>query len=149
MRITKLILIKYRGLDEDSKVNFNKAIVSTDNQSSGLLNLIKKDNQNPYQSLQYPKPNTDSIDILYSKIEGHKYRINQFADLVLDKNNNVPIFLHDENGVDSVTNNIEYGKQYSQKLRNEFFDVTLINDTLSEYKFILKSLINKTLKSIR
>ena len=149
LKVQKYLNNNYQDLYENHKINFNKAIISTDNQSSGLMNLIRKDNQNPYQSLQYPKPNTDSIDILYSKIEGHKYRINQFADLVLDKNNNVPIFLHDENGVDSVTNNIEYGKQYPQKLRNEFFDVTLINDKLSEYKFILKSLINKTLKSIR
>lgn len=149
LKVQKYLNNNYQDLYENHKINFNKAIISTDNQSSGLMNLIRKDNQNPYQSLRYPKPNTDSIDILYSKIEGHKYRINQFADLVLDKNNNVPIFLHDENGVDSVTNNIEYGKQYPQKLRNEFFDVTLINDTLPEYKFILKSLINKTLKSIR
>ena len=62
--------------------------------------------------MQYPKPNLNSIDVLYSKIEGHKYRINQFSDLVLDKNNNQAIFLHDENGVDGVPNNIDYTKQY-------------------------------------
>ena len=149
LKIQKYLNNNYQDLYENHKVNFNEAIVSTDNQSSGLLNLIRKDNQNPYQSLQYPKPNSNSIDILYSKIEGHKYRINQFSDLVLDKNNNQAIFLHDENGVDSVPNNIDYTKQYPQKLRNEFFDITLINDKLSEYKFILKSIINKTLKSIR
>ena len=149
LKIQKYLNNNYQDLYENHKVNFNKAIISTDNQSSGLLNLIKKDNQNPYQSLQYPKPNTDSIDVLYSKIEGHKYRINQFADLVLDKNNNQSIFLYDENGVDKIPNNIDYTRQYPQKLRNEFFDITLINDQLSEYKFILKSLINKTLKSIR
>ena len=139
---------------ENHKINFNKAIISTDNQASGLLDLIKKDNQNPYQSISYPKINTNSLDILYSKIEGHKYRINQFADLVFDKNNNQAIFIHDENGVDKVLNNIQYSKinnlqLKNQKLRNEFFDITFINDVLSEYKFILKSQLNKTLKSIR
>ena len=89
------------------------------------------------------------MDVLYSKIEGHKYRVNQFSDLVLDKNNSEPIYIVEENGVDKTINNVDYNKQYPQKFRNEFFDVTLINDTLSEYKFILKSLINKTLKSIR
>jgi hypothetical protein len=141
-------------LYENHKVNFNKAIVSTDNQSSGLLNLIKKDNQNPYQSLQYPKLNIDSVDVLYSKIEGHKYRINQFADLVADKNNNQVIFLHEENGVDKIPNNINYQKINSlqlqnQKFRNEFFDITLINDKETDYKFILKTQLNKTIKSIR
>jgi hypothetical protein len=149
LKIQKYLNNNYQDLYENHKVNFNEAIVSTDNQSSGLLNLIKKDNQDPYQTLKYPIRNIDSVNVLYSKIEGHKYRVNQFSDLVLDKNNNVPIFLHDENGVDSVPNNIDYTKQFPQKLRNEFFDVTLINDTLSEYKFILKSLINKTIKSIR
>ena len=154
LKIQKYLNNNYQDLYENHKVNFNKAILSTDNQSSGLLNLIRKDNQNPYQSLQYPKINSDSLDILYSKIEGHKYRINQFSDLVLDKNNNEVIYLHDENGVDKIPNNIQYPKinnlqLQTQKLRNEFFDVTLINDKLSEYKFILKSLINKTLKSIR
>jgi len=149
LKIQKYLNDNYQDLYENHKINFNKAIISTDNQASGLLNLIKKDNQNPYQSISYPKINTNSLDILYSKIEGHKYRINQFADLVLDKNNDQSIFLHDENGVDKIPNNIDYTKQYPQKLRNEFFDVTLINDKLSEYKFILKSQLNKTLKSIR
>jgi len=149
LKIQKYLNNNYQDLYENHNINFTKAIISTDNQSSGLLNLIKKDSQNPYQSLSYPKSNIGSIDILYSKIEGHKYRINQFADLVLDKNNDQAIFLHEENGVDKVPNNIDYSKQYPQKLRNEFFDVTLINDKESDYKFILKSLINKTLKSIR
>jgi len=152
LKVQKYLNGDYQDLYENHNINFNKAIISTDNQSSGLLNLIKKDNMNPYQSIQYPKVNSDSLDILYSKIEGHKYRINQFADLVLDKNNNIPIFLNDENGVDKVPNNIDYSKINTfnnQKFRNEFFDITLINDKVSEYKFILKSLINKTLKSLR
>lgn len=104
--------------------------------------------------LSYPKINSDSLDILYSKIEGHKYRINQFADLVLDKNNNQPIFFHDENGVDKYVNNINYDKINSmvlkdQKFRNEFFDVTFIQDKESDYKFIFKLLIDKTLNSHR
>lgn len=154
LKIQKYLNDNYQDLYENHKINFNKAIISTDNQASGLLNLIKKDNQNPYQSISYPKINTNSLDILYSKIEGHKYRINQFADLVFDKNNNQAIFIHDENGVDKVLNNIQYSKinnlqLKNQKLRNEFFDITFINDVLSEYKFILKSQLNKTLKSIR
>jgi hypothetical protein len=104
--------------------------------------------------LQYPKLNIDSVDVLYSKIEGHKYRINQFADLVADKNNNQVIFLHEENGVDKIPNNINYQKINSlqlqnQKFRNEFFDITLINDKETDYKFILKTQLNKTIKSIR
>jgi hypothetical protein len=154
LKVQKYLNSNYQDLYENHKINFNKAIISTDNQSSGLLNLIRKDNSNPFHSLKYPIKNADSVDVLYSKIEGHKYRINQFADLVLDKNNNVPIFLHDENGVDRYVNNVDYNKiknltKKNQKFRNEFFDITFINDKESDYKFIIKSHLNKTLKSIR
>jgi hypothetical protein len=152
LKVQKYLNNNYQDLYENHNINFTKAIIATDNQSSGYLNLIKKDNANPYQSLQYPKVNPDSLDILYSKVEGHKYRINQFSDLVLDKNNDIPIFLYSLNGVDFVPNNIDYAKVNTlktQPLRNEFFDVTLINDQNPEYKFILKTLINKTVKSLR
>ena len=36
-----------------------------------------------------------------------------------------------------------------QKFRNEFFDVTFIQDKESDYKFIFKLLIDKTLNSHR
>ena len=149
LKVQKYLGKDYQDLFENHKINFSKAIVSTDNQSSGLLNLIKKDNSNPYQSLQYPIKKVNSMDVLYSKIEGHKYRVNQFSDLVLDKNNSEPIYIVEENGVDKTINNIDYNKQYPQKFRNEFFDITLINDSESDYKFILISELNKTLKSIR
>lgn len=152
LKVQKYLNNNYQDLYENHNINFTKAIVSTDNQSSGYLNLIKKDNANPYQSLQYPIINPNSLDVLYSKIEGHKYRINQFSDLVLDKNNNIPIFLHSLNGVDFTPNNIDYAKVNTlntQPFRNEFFDVTLINDEHKEYKFIMKTFINKTVKSLR
>ena len=153
LKSQKYVGQNYQDIFEKS-VNFNKLIVSTDNQSSGLLNLNFNDKKDPYRMLSYPKINSDSLDILYSKIEGHKYRINQFADLVLDKNNNQPIFFHDENGVDKYVNNINYDKINSmvlkdQKFRNEFFDVTFIQDKESDYKFIFKLLIDKTLNSHR
>lgn len=144
----------YQDVIEDHNINFNKAIVSTDNQSSGLLNLIRNDKARPFEMLKYPIVNGSSVDILYSKVEGHNFRFNQFVDIVADKNNNVPIFKYDINGVDREVSNINYQKVSdlrlkNQKLRNEYFDVTLINDKESQYKFILKALLNKTLKSDR
>lgn len=146
----------YKDIYENHKINFNKAIISTDNQSSGMLHLFPNDKTYPYEMLKYPKIQTDHVDVLYSKIEGHKYRINQFRDIVRDKNNNIPIFVHDINGVDRTVNNVNYEKINhqalgNQKFRNEFFDVTLINDEPNNknYKFIFKMLINKILKSDR
>lgn len=152
LKVQKYLNSNYQDLYENHGVNFNKLVISTDNQSSGLLNLIKKDASNPFQTLQYPKINLDSLDVLVSRVEGHKFRVNQFADLVKDKNNSEAIFLHSENGVDREINNVDYNKIASfnnQKFRNEFFDVEFINDEESNYKFIVKLLLNKTLNSIR
>ena len=69
-------------------------------------------------------------------------------------NNNLPIFEHDENGVDRYPVNLEYDKVNnellrSQKLRNSWFDITLIQDESDKYKMVLNLLFNKTLKSIK
>lgn len=154
LKVQKYVTNNYQDILEES-VNFNKLIVSTDNQSSGLMNLILNDKTNPYLTMStYPKVNANSLDVTYSKVEGHKYRVNQFADLVLDKNNNIPIFIHDENGVDRYVNNIDYTKVNNlmlgnQKFRSEFFDIMLIQDKERDYKMIFKFLVNKTLDSRR
>jgi len=159
-------LRNYKVINEENQdlffthlFNFNKAIISTDNQSSGKLLLNPKNKNNPFESIDYPKINNTNlsdlkIDTLYSKVEGNKYRLNQFFDIVEDKNNNLPIFINDENGVDRYPVNLEYDKVNNellrtQKLRNSWFDVTLIQDESSEYKMVFNLLLNKTLKSIK
>ena len=139
--------------------NFNEAIVSTDNQSSGKLTLALKDKDNPFQSIDYPKLNNTNpldlkMDTLYSKIEGNKYRLNQFFDIVADKTNGLPIFENSLNGVDREPVNLNYNKinnefLKNQKFRNTWFDVTFKQSASDEYKMVLNLILNKTLKSFK
>ena len=139
--------------------NFNEALISTDNQSSGKLILNARNKNNPFESIDYPKINTlnpsnPKIDTLYTKIEGNKFRLNQFFDIVADKNNGQPIFLNQKNGVDKIPNNLNYNKVNNeqlrnQKFRNSWFDINFKQDQSSEYKMVMNLLLNKTLKSVR
>ncbi len=139
--------------------NFNEALISTDNQSSGKLILNARNKNNPFESIDYPKINTlnpldTKIDTLYTKIEGNKFRLNQFFDIVADKNNGQPIFLNQKNGVDKIPNNLNYNKVNNeqlrnQKFRNSWFDITFKQDQSSEYKMVMNLLLNKTLKSVK
>jgi len=71
---------EYHVLDE----NFDRAVVYNSEQVSGMLNLRISPKNDPQGILDYPKINTASIDILYSK-EENKYRFNQFYDITKDR----------------------------------------------------------------
>ncbi len=95
---------KPNGVDRNSLVDFNwdKAIVFTDDQVSGYLNLFRKTN-NPYTDLQYPSIGLNSIGILYSNKERH-FRFNTFWDITNDRQNLTQIWQTSENGVNKVIN---------------------------------------------
>lgn len=71
---------EYHVLDE----NFDRAVVYNSEQVSGMLNLTISPKNDPQGILGYPKVNTASIDILYSK-EENKYRFNQFWDITRNR----------------------------------------------------------------
>ena len=77
--------------------NFDSAIVYNTEQVSGKLNLIHQIDSDPLMSVQYPKINSDSIDVLWSK-EEQRYRFNQFWDITKDRMNNVAMFNTEPNG---------------------------------------------------
>jgi hypothetical protein len=64
--------------------NFDQAIIYNSGQISGYLNLNIFPKNNVVLAQEYPKINTNSIDILVSKVE-HKYRFNQFWDITKDR----------------------------------------------------------------
>lgn len=64
--------------------NFDEAVVYNSEQCSGLLKLTLKKKNDPRCLYDYPKIGVDHIDILYSK-EEHKYKFNQFYDIVKDR----------------------------------------------------------------
>ena len=64
--------------------NFDQAVVYNSEQVSGYLNLNLFPKNNITLSLDYPRINPNSIDILFSK-EENKYRFNQFWDITRDR----------------------------------------------------------------
>ena len=64
--------------------NFDRAVVYNSEQVSGMLRLNISPKNDPQAILDYPKINTSSIDILYSK-EENKYRFNQFYDITSNR----------------------------------------------------------------
>jgi hypothetical protein len=64
--------------------NFDKAVIYNTEQVSGYLNLNIFPKNNITLANTYPKINTGSIDILFSK-EENKYRFNQFWDITKNR----------------------------------------------------------------
>lgn len=81
--------------DDNQKVEtdtlyFNKAIVYNGQQSSGMLELENKPMNNLKLYLTFPKFNTDSKTITFTKSDNF-YQYNTFWDIVKDKS--IPLFL--------------------------------------------------------
>lgn len=64
--------------------NFDQAVIFNSEQVSGYLNLNIFPKNNIVLAQEYPKVNTDTIDILVSK-EEQRYRFNQFWDITKDR----------------------------------------------------------------
>jgi hypothetical protein len=79
-----------RKIETDSDY-FNKSIIYNDQQSSGVLQLVDKPQNNLKAYLSYPKYNTDSKTILFSKRDNF-YQYNTFWDVVKDKT--IPLFIN-------------------------------------------------------
>lgn len=110
------------GVDRNQLLDFNwdKAIIFSDDQISGYLNLFPKTN-NPYQDLIYPITNSNSFSILYSNKEQHT-RFNSFWDITKDRNTVTQMWQTQGNGVDKLINPlyVDYSKPLTQakKFRN-------------------------------
>jgi len=72
--------------EPDNQVYFTQCIVYNNQASTGLLNLIPKDMNNRAQYRQYPIYNTNSIDVLVTKVT-HLYNINMLWNNQITANN--------------------------------------------------------------
>jgi hypothetical protein len=66
-------ILKYEDFDNyyepDETLYFTQSVVYNKQASTGLMNLVPKDINNMSQYISYPKYNTNSIDILVSKVD--------------------------------------------------------------------------------
>lgn len=138
--------------------NFDHAIIHNTEQVSGVLNMNLMPKKNPIISLQYPKINPTSIDVLYSK-EEQKYRMNQFWDITRDRgeftypNVQQPIWNTELNGYKRQLNfnNLDYQKPAFQrkKFRHYTAHALLYRNVSGPVKMLFKLTNNKNLYSPR
>jgi hypothetical protein len=121
-------------------VTFNKAIVYSDRENTGLLELFPSNPDNMYQSSLYPQPTMDSTQVEVYNSE-NVWRINDIWNGVRKGLNNIPIWLTDVANVNRHLNPqaISYQMNDFDKnpLRGTTFGIKLINDKWSNYKFMV------------
>jgi hypothetical protein len=95
---------------------FNKAVLYNGQQSTGLLNLVKKPMNNLSAYNQYPIYNTDSKTILFTKSDSF-YQYNTFWNVVKDKAQTLFDVTCESLSVDKVINqsNMDYGTRSYRK----------------------------------
>lgn len=118
---------------------FNKAFIYNSQQNSGQLNLIPQIKNDMSQNLQYPKHNTDSIDILQSEMNG-KWSFNYFYNMVRNEASGLPVWLYDCNQIDKNLDSrlLDYKNSFKDRLRGDYFIVRLQQDIESRFKMIFR-----------
>lgn len=124
---------------ETDNIYFNKAILYNGQQSSGILELIAKPLNNLQGYMSYPKYNTLSKTILYTKVD-NIYQYNTFWDVVNSKTS--PLFIRscESLSIDKVINqdNMQYTSRSFRKdpLRAKDLHVRHILDDTSSYLLV-------------
>lgn len=130
-------------------VYFNKAVLYNNQQCSGIRNLHPKPKGKLSLYFNYPKTNSDSIDIIYTKSDNF-FNYNQIWDVVKNPNNHNPIWNESciNKSIDRELNNtkFDYSNRSHQKtkLRAKNLKVRHIQDLHSRYKFISKFVNSQT-----
>lgn len=124
---------------EKYDVGFNKAYIYNKDSNSGLLNLVKTEENNYHQQVLYPKQNTNSIDVLVTPNQD-KWYFNQFYDKVKNPLNNIPIWNYDNVWSNKTINRqaIDYFKTWNDRIRGDYFIVRLEQDIETRYNMIYR-----------
>ena len=156
-RVYKHIKDPFNSFTDFEKVEvnnewFNKAILYNGQQSSGILNLISKPINNLKEYVSYPKFNSDSKSILYTKSD-NLYQYNTFWSVV--KNTSEPLFVKScENlSIDKEVNqsNMDYSSRSFKKepLRAKYLKIRHIKDDSDDTHIVSQFIIGTTQKSYK
>lgn len=118
---------------------FNKAYIYNSQQNSGQLNLVHQKNNDLSQSLNYPKFNSDSIDILQSEISG-KWSFNYLYNSIRNERGGLPIWVYDCNQINKDLDSrlLNYQSAYKDRLVGDYFILRLQQDAESRFKMIYR-----------
>ncbi len=146
-------ILEYYNENDFYEINegiyFNKAVLYNNQQCSGILNLFPKPKGKLNLYFNYPKYNSDSKDIVYTKSDNF-FNYNTVWDVVKNPNNHFPIWIETciNKSIDKVLNNdkFDYSSRSHQKtkLRAKDLKVRHINDMFDRYKFISKFIVANT-----
>jgi hypothetical protein len=137
---------------QNQNISFNKGYVYNNSQNSGLLEFFVKNEEDLSAISEYPKALADRTQVQITKSE-ELWSFNDFSDIVVSLNNNVPIWLNNCSNDNKTLNRfaVNYKKSEWDRgvIRASQNNVRLINDKFSNYKMIyLFSILNQN-KSIR
>lgn len=135
----------------DDQIYFNEAVIWTNQQCSGVLNLDPKPIGNMAEYRKYPKYLPNSKSIIFTKSDG-LFSFNTFWDIVDQPNK--PFFTRpcNEASLDKIFDrNLDYSTRTFKKgkIRAKEARVRLTYNKSDKYKFISKFLITETQKSFK
>jgi len=117
---------------------FNKINISNQTNNSGLLHLDYVDG---YSKVNYPKWVSSTEQIIPATHYNETINVNYFYNRVINEDNHQPIFLNDENEIVRELNpkavSME-GKKILERLRGDWFEVSLINDKDTQLSHVFK-----------
>ena len=140
-------VFNYNTKIETDNEYFNKAVLYNDQQSSGLLELVAKPLHNMKEYLSYPRFNTNSKTILFTKSDGF-YKFNNFW--ALNKSSQIPMFINscESLSVDKIINddNMDYSIRSFKKsqLRSKNLKTRLILDNSCTTHIVSQFLLAET-----
>lgn len=136
----------------EEQVYFNQAIIYSDSQCSGILNLVPKPRGNLAAYLHFPKYNADSKDILVTKSD-HLYNFNQFWDIIKDHSKPFYKIPCDRPSLDKIlmTENLDYSSRphHKTRIRSKDARIRLIYFSQGPYKLMSNFLLTNTQPSTK
>jgi len=129
---------KYNFTDVVSN-GFNKAVIYNSFQNTGQLELVRQQDDDMRQLLQYPTYNTNSIEVLQTELN-HKWSFNYLYNIVKNERAGIPIWREDCPQIYKMLDHrlLDYTAGYKDYLRGDYFLVRLIQDAESRYKMLFR-----------
>lgn len=140
---------EYVETDDDY---FNKMVIYSTQQSSGLLNLVVKAKNNLFINKKYPQYNIDSKSILVTKSNSY-YNVNTLWDMI--KSVKQPVWLKSCNSTSEYKvlnqDNHNYSKLSYKKapIRSRELKVRLILDDKDDVKILSGFTVNQSVKTYK
>lgn len=142
----------WREFIETDDIYFNKLVIYSNQQCSGIIKLVDKPRNNLSLASTYPVYNTDSKTVTFTK-SGSFYQINTFWDMVVDTKKPIWISSCESLSIFKELNqsNMDYGKRSRKKspFRSKELKIRYILDDRDDTKVISSFTVAPTMQSFK